>query len=410
MEHSVRNGKASVDEEDRESAPTQIASLARNKAEKNTARSTDDPHDILGVRRGASASEIRAAYLALVKELHPDGRAADTDAHEADERLKTITEAYRRLRGLGGGTSARGQKWRRSNSAAFVVGALTSAAPAILILAVVFHYAGWLTPRGPAPDTKRKADATSAYTEDPSAGRQLAFADAQMQGTKEGWARFLEAYPEGQAAEKARQAIATIERADARKRESIAWNAAEKGTKKELERFLTTYPDGEHAPQAIGALADIAAAEAQLQADQAAWTVADRAGDKQALNKYLSDYPSGRHVEEAQQRVTWLDIKEREKDDAAWLKARQANSKAAFTDYLTSYPLGRRAGDARVRIAELVQIEAKAEQAKAQAVKEARAVPVKSPPPPVPKAGAMAGAGWPTADEPFVGADGRVRR
>jgi curved DNA-binding protein CbpA len=409
MGHSVRNGKASADEEDRESEPTQVASLARNKAGKKTGRSADDPHRILGVRRGASAREIRAAYLGLVKELHPDGRAPDTDAHEADERLKAINDAYRKLRGPGGGTSAKGQKWRRRAGAVFVVGALTSAVPALVVLAVVFHYAGWVAPRAPAPDTGHKADAVSAYAKDPSAGRQSAWADAQREGTKEAWARFLEAYPEGEAAEKARQIVAALERADTRKRESIAWNAAEKGTKEDLERFLVTYPDGEHAPQAKGALAAIAAAEAQLQADQAAWKVADHAADKEALNKYLSDFPAGRHAEEAKQRVARLDEEESEKEEAAWLKAQQRNSKAGYADYLTSYPLGRRASDARTRIAELQQIEAKAQQARAQAVKEAKAVPVKSPPPPTPQTGATAGAGWPTADEPFVGVGGRLR-
>ena len=509
MEHSGRNGKASTDrwEEDRESEPTQVAKLARNKAEKKPTSSTDDPHDILGVRRRASASEIRGAYLRLVKELHPDGRAPDMDAHEADERLKAINEAYKKLKGPGGGASARGaegQKWRRRASAIFAVGALASAVPGFVILAVLY-YAGWLGPRDPAPDTGRKADTMSAYTKDPSVGRQSAFADAQKEGTKAAWARFLEAYPEGEPAEKARQAIATVEKVEDRKRESIAWNAAEKGTKvalqrfvaaypdgehapqarqaiaaielalarkleertawsaaekgtkealqrfvaaypdgehapkarqaiaaielalarkleertawsatekgtkEAIERFISAYPDGEHAPQAKRALAAIAAAEARLQADLAAWTIADRAGGKEALNKYLSDFPSGRHAEEAKQRAAQLNIEESEKDDAAWLKARQRNSKAAYAGYLTSHPLGRRVANARVRIAELEQIEAKAKHAKAQAVKGARvADSVKSPPPPVPKGGAVAG--WPTADEPFVGPDGRIRR
>ncbi|NJO34707.1 MAG: DnaJ domain-containing protein [Rhodospirillales bacterium] len=50
-----------------------------------------DPYVLLGVRRSASMQEVRAAYLMLVKELHPDGRMLDPIA---GERLKAINKAY----------------------------------------------------------------------------------------------------------------------------------------------------------------------------------------------------------------------------------------------------------------------------------------------------------------------------
>ena len=42
-----------------------------------------DPHKVLGVRRGSSRAEVRAAYLARIKEQHPDlnpGRETTSDA------------------------------------------------------------------------------------------------------------------------------------------------------------------------------------------------------------------------------------------------------------------------------------------------------------------------------------------
>lgn len=49
-------------------------------------------YDILGVRRDASSAEIRAAYLKLAKQWHPD-RNPD-NAAEAERRFKEIAHAY----------------------------------------------------------------------------------------------------------------------------------------------------------------------------------------------------------------------------------------------------------------------------------------------------------------------------
>ena len=51
--------------------------------------------DILGVSYRASLRTIRAAYLKLVKELHPDGRIDDPIAAE---RLKLLNDAYQNLK------------------------------------------------------------------------------------------------------------------------------------------------------------------------------------------------------------------------------------------------------------------------------------------------------------------------
>lgn len=51
-----------------------------------------DPHDVLGVRRGASRVEIRAAYRRLARKVHPDV----DDGRRSDE-MAALNEAYRTL-------------------------------------------------------------------------------------------------------------------------------------------------------------------------------------------------------------------------------------------------------------------------------------------------------------------------
>jgi hypothetical protein len=53
-------------------------------------------HAILGVSPGASAQEVRAAWLKLVKELHPEGWSSVNSP--ASERLKAINQAYQTLK------------------------------------------------------------------------------------------------------------------------------------------------------------------------------------------------------------------------------------------------------------------------------------------------------------------------
>lgn len=58
------------------------------------------PHEVLGVPRGASPAQVRRAYHERAKQYHPDRTAglAPELQRLAEERMREINEAYRRLR------------------------------------------------------------------------------------------------------------------------------------------------------------------------------------------------------------------------------------------------------------------------------------------------------------------------
>lgn len=52
---------------------------------------TQDYYDILGLKKGAGADEIKKAYRKLAKRYHPDSNAGNT---QAEQKFKEISEAY----------------------------------------------------------------------------------------------------------------------------------------------------------------------------------------------------------------------------------------------------------------------------------------------------------------------------
>jgi len=59
----------------------------------------DSARRVLGVRKGASVSEIAAAYRRMARTYHPDKVAhrAPEDQEAAEERMKEINAAYSEL-------------------------------------------------------------------------------------------------------------------------------------------------------------------------------------------------------------------------------------------------------------------------------------------------------------------------
>ncbi|NEX94878.1 DnaJ domain-containing protein, partial [Caulobacter sp. 17J65-9] len=51
-----------------------------------------DPYAVLGLPRNADAAQIRAAYLALAQQHHPDRQAGGAEASE--DRIKEINAAF----------------------------------------------------------------------------------------------------------------------------------------------------------------------------------------------------------------------------------------------------------------------------------------------------------------------------
>ena len=75
--------------------------FSRTGPRKESAGELKSPYDVLGIERGASQSEIKAAYRRLANKYHPDKVAHLGEEFQklAEQRFKQIQEAYRYLSG-----------------------------------------------------------------------------------------------------------------------------------------------------------------------------------------------------------------------------------------------------------------------------------------------------------------------
>ena len=85
--------------------------------------------------------------------------------------------------------------------------------------------------------------------------------------------------------------------------------------------------------------------QARKQADEKAWSDAQRAGTVSAFNGYIQNFASGAHVAEARQRITALNEQARkDADDKAWADAVRTGTASAFNTYMQNYGSGAHVG------------------------------------------------------------------
>jgi curved DNA-binding protein CbpA len=65
----------------------------------------DDPYHVLGVEHDTDLAQIRRAYLARLRAVHPDVRPGDV---EAEERTRELNHAWEQVRARDGNASSSG--------------------------------------------------------------------------------------------------------------------------------------------------------------------------------------------------------------------------------------------------------------------------------------------------------------
>ncbi|HEU0159842.1 MAG TPA: pentapeptide repeat-containing protein, partial [Hyphomicrobiaceae bacterium] len=342
-----------------------------------------DPHILLGVSPQASLKDIRAAYVRLVKALHPDARALDP---KAAEHLKAVNKAYQdlKLRALNHApvpvpvrTSFRG--------GAFVVGFLGSSL-SLLALAGGLKYLGMfesgeLPPsqqaetraqgqrgsessatrsavsedakaRGNSPEHAAEADA-AARTAARAATDDASWLQAEREATSASLHRYLGRYANGRHAAEATAALPAIVNTEIALGQTLDVSAGMASARATLQHYLAAYPHGRLAPEVERKLTAIAAADAARLADRAAWAEAERTGTSDALRRYITAHPTGTNAAYARQAIVALEAfqAQRTADHADWAKARADGGKTLLRGYLAAHPDGDYVADARLGLA-----------------------------------------------------------
>lgn len=408
-------------------------------------------YDLLGVKPKASMLEIRTAWLRLVKELHPDIAADDPSANE---RLKAINRAYQGLK-----SNEQREMARRAQRPASG-GAATFAVFLFLPIAATLAMAVWT--HG-IPVTLRDEPVTAVVEQRPTAD-DTALAAAMGQEADETRVAPALRYQPNQVAlsgEVGTLPNSALERTDKTSDDDAAWaNAAAEATTASLNRYLGLHPQGRHAQKAIDDLTQLAAVELALGEDYAVREAAAMQRAEPILRRYLLEYPTGPLAPEARGKLAALEAGTRAA--VAWSHAEQEDSKvenaenvvAFAADDLTAQAVRQEAGRQELALAKPAEREptndpiaatdvtrsngelaeqlalathvdsqtngrhAEAKLAGLERTLETQSASVgastKHARPPLRTGRPVASTAhsatrWPSADEPFVAADGRIR-
>ena len=344
-----------------------------------------DPHILLGVGPQASLKDIRAAYVKLVKALHPDARALDP---KAAEHLKAVNKAYQDLKLRALNRAPAPAPVRASfRGHAFVVGFLGSSL-SLLAVAGGLKYLGMFEtgepppshqaenrPQGPrgsessastAPlavseDAKARGDSPERTAEADAAARAAARAatddaswlEAEREATSASLHRYLGRYANGRHVAEATAALPAVVNTEIALGQTLDVPAGTASARATLQHYLAAYPRGRLATEVERKLTAMVAADAARVADRAAWAEAEQMGTSDALRRYVTAYPKGMNAAHARQTIAALESfqAQRAADRADWAEARVNGGKARLRGYLAAHPDGDYAADARLALA-----------------------------------------------------------
>ncbi len=268
-----------------------------------------DLYAILQIECDASQSEIRDAYRKLAKSLHPDlVKTSET----GEEGIKRINAAYRILgnpdqrakynkfrqagvsSGLGTGRK-RGVQLRVVIPSIALLGSLTAG------IAMAHFWFANIEGRGIAAIDSLDPFASRRKSErPPAAGPSVVIALRSPVAKPDslpptGPARILSnggQHPRGGAHSPGRDAADASSHAD-----QMAWMAAEReGARAAYRAYLEAYPRGRYATRARNKLAFVETVERKLAEDDADWSIAERHDTAPSYRAYLKAHPRGRHA------------------------------------------------------------------------------------------------------------------